>query len=127
MTREIKFRVFQDERMYYDVSTNGARVWWGTSIGGGDEYSLPRAEVKLMQFTGLHDKNGKEIYEGDIVYLYHESYDEPHKQVVEWHKNGGGYYAEDDFGYDYLPPLSEDDFELEIIGNIYENPELLKI
>lgn len=119
MTREIKFRVFQDERMYYDVSTNGARVWWGTSIGSGDEYSLPRAEVKLMQFTGLLDKNGKEIYEGDIL-----KSNFGRVGPVVWYRRGFFIQAES-------LPNGVTDFlvweQSEVIGNIYENPELLKI
>lgn len=79
-------------------------------------------DIELMQYTGLKDKNNKEIYEGDIVKLRTnhgigvvKNYDEWGAFVVEYIKPrplavlGTNYYKED----------------IEVIGNIYENPELL--
>ena len=69
----------------------------------------------LMQYTGLHDKNGKEIYEGDIVRLKWKDAGNHAKQTirsVQW--NGNGYGC----------ALTE--YECEVIGNIYENPELIE-
>lgn len=66
----------------------------------------------IEQCTGLKDKNGKLIYEGDIVK------NNKHMYQVEWYVNG---FAVND-GYDYLI----DNEEWEIIGNIHENPELLE-
>ena len=77
----------------------------------------------LMQFTGLHDKNGKEIYEGDIVKIVGRI-KEP--QIVGWDVEQGRFC----FVYETGEPMR--DFHIrtevprfEIIGNIYENPELL--
>ena len=91
--------------------------------------------AKLMQFTGLHDKNGKEIYEGDIVKINAHSYD----FGFEKDRIGEIRFIEGCFGF--YKQLSEKEYlfnelstefgygELEyyeVIGNIYENPELLK-
>lgn len=93
------------------------------SIGYGITFLCGADKVDLMQSTGLKDKNGKEIFEGDIVdykgrkavVKWHGSYasfiyrfvDEPQERVSEWH------------------PLFLAYYHFEIIGNIYENKELL--
>ena len=72
---------------------------------------MPDADV-IEQYTGLKDKNGKEIYEGDIVKLWDR---EP--ELVVWDNLIGAY-----------DPLSWETFdtdECEVVGNIHENPELL--
>lgn len=79
----------------------------------------------LMQSTGLRDKNGKEIFEGDIVDY------KGRKAVIKWH----GSYAS--FIYRFVDelknrttewqPLYLSYYKFEIIGNIYENPKLLEV
>lgn len=81
--------------------------------------------AKLMQSTGLLDKNGKEIFEGDIL-----DYN-GRKVIVKWHGSYAG------FIYEFVDelknrtaewqPLYLSYYKFEIIGNIYENPELLEV
>ncbi|KKL84776.1 hypothetical protein LCGC14_1961420, partial [marine sediment metagenome] len=70
----------------------------------------------LMQFTGLKDKNGKEIFEGDILKYENRNYE------VSWMEDDGGFFAWL-YGYSIQGGLF---LWTEVIGNIYENPELLK-
>lgn len=88
------------------------------------EMSVEFDEITLMQSTGLVDKNGKEIFEGDILDY------KGRKAFVRWH----GSYAS--FIYRFVDELQKRNTEwkplylaymkCEIIGNIYENPELLE-
>jgi hypothetical protein len=79
----------------------------------GDDFPENDDDFILMQFTGLHDKNGKEIYEGDIV---GSSWGYPHSKV--------GIVDFENIIYAKHECVIPDD--LEVIGNIYEHPELLK-
>jgi len=109
--RDIKFRVWNKtaEVMIKDVL----------------DLDCGTAEV-LMQYTGLKDKNGVEIYEGDVI-TYQEEPQKMQAKVV-W-KNGGFVFVYEDgteniTSESWYAPM---DVEItEVIGNIYENPELLK-
>ena len=125
--REIKFRAWNGKAMYYldmlyniELTYTKAGSWclwdiWTHKLIAG-EYDEP--ELILMQYTGLKDRNGKEIYEGDIVQdqdgnLYQVKYTK--------------YYIYP-FGaiFPDKPKEVVNEYECEIIGNIYENPELLE-
>ncbi len=110
MTREIKFRAydFLDKRMVYAKDLGEAHYIQRlkTTDGYGDK--IGRFPKGLMQFTGLKDKNGKEIYEGDIVF------NGAFNIVVEMLE---GYYSIAAFKTDTV---------LEVIGNIYENGDFKK-
>ena len=99
----------------------------------------------LMQYTGLKDKNGKEIYDGDILCVYFDTdYSIQEKMFVKWDKYSDGEYVSclecwtilDIKNLGNTTPLSEvnagstyghSDFQVEVIGNIYENSELLEM
>ena len=83
------------------------------------------------EYTGLTDKNGKEICEGDIVRYRPEYWSYPHHSVVEYCADKWNYPAFDLKDYDYegngLQFAHEEGIGLEVIGNIHDNPELLEV
>jgi uncharacterized phage protein (TIGR01671 family) len=83
----------------------------------GFDEPKPMSDTVLMQFTGLKDKNGREIYEGDILHVNNYS-----DWIVERRDAGFWIYNQCNPGV-YFPLVDSD---REVIGNIYENPELLK-
>lgn len=86
-------------------------------------------KIVLMQSTGLKDKNGKEIFEGDIV-QFEDYYIETdllyiNKGIVEWSQ--GGFAITERASVEMEDLLDGDFLDVTIIGNIYENPELLEV
>lgn len=79
-------------------------------------------EIYYMQFTGRKDKNGKEVYGGDIVKCVNE-----HIGVVEWEVHDACFNVTDyyDSSDDYPTMAFIEGQPFEVIGNIYENPELI--
>ena len=77
----------------------------------------------IMQSTGLHDKNGKEIFEGDIVKMAKDVYSDPTYYEIVRHR-GRAYRLESN---QHGCELWLRHTNCEVIGNIYENPELLEV
>ena len=95
-----------------------------------DHISVYPNEIELMQSTGLKDKNGKEIFEGDIITNGIDIVDVRNHETLGFYTLANG--REVFFGHGTSIEEFEEDIEgfteiAEIIGNIYENPELLEV
>lgn len=123
--REIKFRAWdkKNKKMLVDYDIDNPASWPTWNLNNViEEYD--RIDWELMQFTGLKDKNGKEIYEGDIW----NGREVKFGQFYTYLENGlgnsywiTGFYIDNDEGIS--EPVESGG---EVIGNIYENPELIK-
>ena len=138
MTREIEFRGFDGTKWYYgdleyNRKTGVARIHTYKEDGSYDkQYAVDPDTVG--QFTGQYDKNDKKIYEGDVVRWEYPDYDNCTgwrgivKNVCKVTFEYGSFRIN---AYPYNLGSCEDFFEdketygLEVIGNVYDNPELL--
>ena len=112
--REIKFRAWDKENKVmqtpFDLSSNPK--YWCKKL----------KDFPLMQYTGLKDKNGKEIYEGDIIKIFGSSPN--HIEEIEWVDNGDWMGDKQPLvGFIHHSAIYKQ--PIEVIGNIYETPELL--
>jgi uncharacterized phage protein (TIGR01671 family) len=133
MSRAIKFRAWDKEmtwmRKVASISFSRAGIPDGVICFGPNENSgttwLKDAEISLMQFTGLTDKNGREIYEGDILI---QNYHGAPIGVVEF--RGGEFrvrYQSRDGDTRDSSIVGFGGLGNEVIGNIYETPQLLTV
>ena len=129
MMREIKFRAWekiskvmlQPTNYIYFILTLGGQIY----TTGGSTMNITDRFV-LMQYTGLKDKNGKGIYEGDIIVFNYDGLETPDTCRIYWSTENFRWVCHsmtEHWGDDLNEFTSED---LEVIGNIYENPELLE-
>lgn len=138
MNREIKFRIWADNKFYNKCLVGN------TNNTNDEKWTCPMVWLEkqkewvhcdngiICQYTGLKDKNGKEIYEGHVVLLTCYNYEEPvfggNFKVIYDDINGMWLLVDlenKDRGFAFGEIRSYYKAEIEIIGNIYDNPELL--
>ena len=152
MNRKIKFKAYievkNEQKFYNDEEVklidkkllNVIEIWW-ESGEVADIYTRQSTifanycNIKLLQYTGLKDKNGREIYEGDIIDI-HQTVNGCNLFAVVW--DGIGFNArywvnntaDRKYEYDIMELLDVNvnkyDKDIEVVGNIYENKELLE-
>jgi uncharacterized phage protein (TIGR01671 family) len=130
--RETKFRAWlKQERKMREVSGFFfSQVMFISAQEKATQYtinSVPETQVELMSFTGLKDRYGKDIYEGDILRGYHALISLAPVYQVVWNKDRWDVMDSHDRTYDRKYRWESPSWnDLEIIGNLYENPELMK-
>jgi hypothetical protein len=135
--REIKFRAWHknDKVMWFPTLIDVAPDWDDRALYPyGDENNVPHypKDCELMQFTGLKDSNGKEIYERDLLGVWEKGLSGSDRCIYEVRWRGEeDYPAFDLMGWpnEEVNALSEliqsGDWEYEVVGNIFERPTIL--
>lgn len=154
MTREILFRAKRVDNGewvegYLWIGNNSAYITpWNLGISYSENHVSAFAheidQETICQYTGLHDKNGKEIYEGDIISFSHSKYKRSNKdelwgglgETEEYTRNYAvefvntyctyGLRARNESIHFVLKQATINTHDVKVIGNIYDNPELLK-
>ena len=129
MSREIKFRAYHKERkeMSEIASIDFEEKKAALSNGIIKLLNVDFKQFEMLQYTGLKDKNGKEIYEGDILkykFLYDRRF--KHVSLVKFMEIEASFGIKDIYGNEIpLYRITANNY-FEVIGNIYENKNLLE-
>jgi len=128
--REIKFRAWLFGKhdnmtitvpnMEYDIIVKDGAY---ANVEGGWDIHGTYPTVPIMQFTGLKDKNGKEIYEGDLLKIYDNR--NGYLKVEFVNAYVGGWVLTHPESVQKLSLGARAQYTIEVVGNIYENPKLL--
>ena len=116
----------QQEQIFFNKTVTFVAYTDGEEVDNLEKYSFDEnnifyeKDLKIMQYTGLKDKNEKEIYEGDIVTLHNSRY------KVIFNSEGARFVLKDWFFEIGIPFKNNNNKEMEVIGNIYESPEQME-
>lgn len=132
--RQFIFRAWDGKEMRYKLLVARPQFCDALSILSDENFAKEHYKVemwKVMQYTGLNDKNKKPIYEGDLIKIYDDEIRKVEFKNAFWMLQEyvledvlGGFGTDMESGFKPLYRYAE--WAIEIIGNIHENPELLK-
>lgn len=127
-----RFRVWdEEEKKWADGLLNDGQGWLGVEWfwdGGGIDSrgnAIDESRFTIEQCTGIRDKNGRLIYEGDILDGTEDGFD--NKLVVRWNKTFGGFTLENTRPRGICLNTLIAATMMAILGNIHEHPELLEV
>lgn len=139
MQDRFKFRVWHKKRkQMYEVLHLHTETWtnggeWVTAKGFNIitqqdiHIQIEPKDGVIMQCTGLKDKNGKLIYEGDIINIWCKNFTKNQISEVKFCKERAAFTFDYNTDLCNIVPCTMEKTEIEVIGNIYENPELLEV